>query len=107
MVEDIWLLYSTFATSDEAISSARSLLEAQLVACANVLAGGVSLYRWEGELKEEAETILIAKTTGGLIEPAMAALRAVHPYDVPCIVCWKLGAGNPAFLKWVADEVMA
>ena len=33
-----------------------------------------------------------------------ARVRALHSYDVPCIVSWPIVAGNPAYLGWIGDE---
>src|SRR5690606_5753760 len=41
---------------------ARLLLAKDLVACANLLDGMTSIYRWEGEIRHDREVALILKT---------------------------------------------
>lgn len=101
---EIWVLYSTFATRDEAFSAARTLLDERLIACANVMDGAVSLYRWQGEVRQEGEAVMIAKTSRPHVDAAVARLKALHGYDVPCVVAWPLAAGHAPFLDWVAAE---
>lgn len=84
---------------------ARALLEARLIACANLIDGTTSLYRWEGEMREESECILIAKTTAARLEEITAKVKALHGYECPCIVAMPITGGNADFLSWVSDEV--
>ncbi len=44
------LLYITAGSAQEAASIARALLDARLIACANIIDGAKSLYRWEGKI---------------------------------------------------------
>jgi periplasmic divalent cation tolerance protein len=101
---DIYLLYSTFPNRSEAIFIAGKLLEKRLVACANVHDGVTSLYRWEGEMRQESEAVMVAKTSAGQLAAAMECIKSHHSYDVPCITAWPVEKGFPPFLKWVADE---
>ena len=45
-------LYITCADRAEALNLGRSLVEAQLAACANVIDGVTSVFAWEGEIQE-------------------------------------------------------
>lgn len=101
---DISMLYSTFPTADEAFSVARKLLEMRLIACANVISGATSLYRWEGEIQQENEAVLIAKTASAMLPAAMEALKNLHPYEVPCILTYPASGGFPHFMQWVESE---
>ena len=101
---DLVLLYITCANRDEAISLARTLVQEKLVACANVLDGATSLYRWEGKLEEASEAILIAKTQAAKVEEATQCIKSLHSYSVPCIVTLPILSGNADFLQWVTEE---
>ena len=57
------LLYITVPNRAEAESLGRHLVESRLVACVNFLDGVTSMYRWEGKLQSDSETVCIAKTT--------------------------------------------
>jgi periplasmic divalent cation tolerance protein len=104
---EIWLLYSTFANRNEALSVAERLLGARLIACANVIGGVTSLYRWEGAVQREEEAVLIAKTTRQQVPAAIEAIKKAHSYELPCVVAWPLMDGSAAFLEWVAGEIPA
>lgn len=104
-MSDIWLVYSTFTTRDEAVSAARDLLNNRLIACATIHDGATSLYRWEGKLQQEAEAVLMAKTHKAKVEMAVDALKRLHSHEIPCILATPFERGWKPYLEWVEAEV--
>jgi periplasmic divalent cation tolerance protein len=100
-------VYVTAAGADEARRIGRALVEENLAACVNVLPGHTAIYRWEGELEEGAECAFLAKTTAGRFDALRARVRALHSYDLPCIVAFPAETGDAAFLDWVRAGVRA
>lgn len=94
-------VYVTAADADEARRIGRALVEENLAACVNVLAPHTAIYRWQGKLEEGAECAFLAKTTAGRFDALRARIRALHSYDLPCIVAFPAEAGDPDFLDWV------
>ena len=83
---------------------AAALVERRLAACVNVLPGIRSIYRWQGEVQEEGEALLVVKT-GRAAYPALESwLAEAHPYDVPEIIALPVEQGLPAYLDWVVHE---
>ncbi len=101
------MLYVTAGEAEEAVKIGRVLVEERLVACANVIPGIRSIYRWEGIVQDEDEVVLIAKTTEDRAEAATARIKALHSYDLPCVVVVPLTGGNAEFLQWIARETEA
>jgi periplasmic divalent cation tolerance protein len=101
---EIATLYVTTASLVEAKQIARTLVEERLAACANILDPMTSIYRWEGELRQDRETVLLLKTPPGLITQATARIKSLHSYKCPCIVAWRSAGGNEEYLKWVQAE---
>ena len=97
-------IYVTAGSRDEALAIANAMVEERLAACANVLDGMTSVYRWQGKLASETETVLILKTRQDLAEAVIARVKALHSYECPCVVVLPVIAGNPAFLEWIAQE---
>lgn len=98
------MLYITASSRDEAKKIGRGLVEDRLAACANVIDGMESIYWWQGKLTEDRETVLIVKTRADLVPAAIAKVRALHSYTVPCVVALPLLDGNPDYLDWLAAE---
>ena len=86
----------------EAIAGA--CVEARLAACANIGAGVASIYRWKGAIERADEIPLFLKTRARLFEKLAARVKALHPYEVPCIVAAELTQIDPAYAQWLTNE---
>src|SRR5690606_4340852 len=84
---------------------ARALVEERRIACANVLPGIRSDYRWEGRVEEGEEVLLVLKTTRARFEEVRARVVELHPYEVPEVIALPVVAGHEAYLRWIADSV--
>ena len=83
---------------------ARALVERRLAACANLIPGVRSIYRWDGEVRDEAEVLLVIKTVAGRISELEAALAELHPYDVPECIALEPASVEAKYLAWLVDE---
>jgi periplasmic divalent cation tolerance protein len=83
---------------------AGTLVEQRVAACVNILAPCKSVYRWKGEVQREDEHPVLIKTTAGRYPALEAAIRAVHPYELPEIIAVPVERGLPAYLAWVDAE---
>jgi periplasmic divalent cation tolerance protein len=97
------VVLTTCASDDDARALASTLLDQQLAACVQVVPIH-SYYTWEGAQQSEPERLLLIKTRRALYADVESALRAVHKYDTPEIVCLPMVAGSPAYLGWI-DQV--
>jgi periplasmic divalent cation tolerance protein len=102
MQKDIILVFST-APQDKSELLARMLIEKRVVACVNVVPVR-SYYRWKGEFCDEQEHLLIAKTTMEKAEEVIAAIKNLHPYEVPEIIALPVIDGYLPYLEWVTKE---
>ena len=99
------MIYITASDGTEAKQIGRQLVEARLIACANVIEGMTPIFRWEDEIQEGSEAVLIAKTAETMVEQVIHLVRTTHSYDCPAVVALPIAHGNPAFLDWVHEEV--
>jgi periplasmic divalent cation tolerance protein len=83
---------------------ARTLIEARLAACINLLPAVQSMYRWQGQIKEATEITLLIKTTSQHYDSLQQAIVKLHPYDVPEIIATPIVAGYAPYLQWIATE---
>jgi len=98
------MVYITTATKDEARVIGKALVAERLAACVNIIEGMNSMYWWQGEIQDEQETVLIAKTRAARVEALTERVKQLHSYDVPCVVALPIRAGNPDFLAWIEAE---
>ncbi len=99
------LIYITVADEEEALRLGRLLVEENLVACANVVPRLLSCFRWEGQVQQEEESLLLAKTRSHLVSAIVDRVKAAHSYEVPAVLALEISDGNPDFLQWIGQEV--
>ena len=107
MDEEFCEVVVTAADADQLAGLTRTLVEERLAACGHQIAAIRSVYRWEGAVHDEPEARVALHTRRALVEALTARVVALHPYDVPCVIALPLVGGNPAYLRWIAEETTA
>ncbi len=92
------------APRDDAAEIATTLVEDRLAACVNRV-DCASTYRWEEETHEDAEAILLAKTSADRYDDLVDRVEAIHPHDVPCIERFSEEDVLSTFAEWRNDAV--
>ena len=98
-------MLSTFGDADTAARVARTLVEESLVACVNIIPTVRSIYRWQGAIEDDAEQLLLIKTTDERVDALQSALLARHPYEVPEFVVIRMDEARGAWREWLLDSV--
>ncbi|MEM7413321.1 MAG: divalent-cation tolerance protein CutA [Myxococcota bacterium] len=83
---------------------ARTLVSEARIACANVVPGLESIYRWEGEVQVDAEVLLILKTTAAQVDAVAARVKDLHPYELPEVIALPIEGGSAGYLDWIRTE---
>ena len=78
-------VYTTFPSLVEAEAAAKVIVDRKLAACANILPGMISHYRWEGKVERAEEVVAIFKTRASLADDVRQAIRDNHSCEVPAI----------------------
>jgi periplasmic divalent cation tolerance protein len=99
------LVLTTAGSKEEARKIARALVQQQLAACVNIVPRVDSVYRWEGEVEEAAEWLLLIKTTGAAFEQVRDAIKELHSYELPECICMSIEDGSAAYLDWIGDSI--
>lgn len=95
----------TGPTDDTLDGIARELVDARLIACANVFDAPVtSTYRWQGAVEVEPEKRMHMHTRLGLVDQVVHFVKQRHPYDVPNVTAIPLVAGNADYFAWIEAE---
>lgn len=81
-----------------------SLVEDRLAACANLVDGVTSIYRWKNDIQQEPEVLLIIKTARTRFADVERRVLELHPYEVPEIICTEISAGNVPYLNWIDES---
>ena len=94
----------TAPDADTGSRLARTLVSEGLAACVNLVPGIRSIFRWEGEVQEEQEVLLLVKTRSDRCEALAARVRDLHPYDLPEVLALPAVGGSETYLDWVRSE---
>lgn len=98
---DAVVIFTTCASEEEGLSIARALVKESLAACVNMISPVRSIYRWEGEICDEKEWLLIIKTGRERYEELEAKIKSLHSYSAPEIICLPILEGSFDYLEWM------
>jgi periplasmic divalent cation tolerance protein len=96
----------TAPSQEKAAELAKAIVGEKLAACVNVLPGVRSIYRWEGAVQDEAEVLMLVKTTVERFDALKARIVALHPYQVPEVIRVDVADGHAPYLDWLRASVV-
>ena len=83
------------------------LVERELAACVNIVAGIQSVYRWQGEVQQDEEYLLLIKSVSDKFDAIKTYLLAAHPYELPEIIAVPITDGLESYLNWLRQSTGA
>jgi periplasmic divalent cation tolerance protein len=95
------IVLTTVANPEEAARLGRALVEERLAACATLIPGAQSIYRWQGEIESASETLLLLKTGSEQLAALEARLHELHSYQTPEFLVLKVDAASQPYLDWL------
>jgi periplasmic divalent cation tolerance protein len=104
MAEKIVLALSTFPDAETARRISNELVVGKLAACANILPGVDSVYRWKEKIESGNETLVLFKLREDRQAAFQEKLRSLHPYEVPEIIFVPVSSGLKEYLRWVVEN---
>lgn len=105
MASSVLFVFVSCPDSNTAEQLAKSLVDERCATCVNLIPEVASIYRWQGEVQQETEVMMICKTTRQAFPKLEEFIKAEHPYELPEIAAVGVDQGLPEFLKWVADGI--
>lgn len=102
----VLLCHCACPDADTARRIAECVVDERLAACANVLPGMHSVYRWQGQVERADEALLLIKTSRERLPALTGRVLALHPYELPELVAVEAAGGSPAWLDWVLAETV-
>ena len=102
MVEAL-VIFITAPNEEEGAKIARTLVEERLAGCVNIVKPIRSIYRWQENIEDDTETLMIVKTQKRLFESLSSRVRELHSYTVPEIIAVPVVQGSKDYLKWLEE----
>ncbi|MES9943809.1 divalent-cation tolerance protein CutA [Candidatus Thiodiazotropha sp. CDECU1] len=101
MPTPLLLILCTVPDRETGLKLAKALLDQGLAACVNLTSPVTSVYRWQGQLEQSDEILLLIKSVEKQYQRVEALLRAQHPYELPEIIAVPVEQGLDDYLDWV------
>ena len=102
--EEILLVMTTTADIETGKMLARQIINQQLAACCNIVPKITSIYRWQGELCEEQECLLVIKTAKTRFNQLNELIQTQHPYTTPEVIALPITSSSQEYLSWVIQQ---
>ncbi len=99
------IVFTAFANEADAARVARTLVEERLVACANLIPGARSIYRWREGVQDEREVVVLMKTRKQDWTALLSRLHDLHPYETPECIAVRIAAGAPRYMAWLEESL--
>jgi periplasmic divalent cation tolerance protein len=96
---------TTTETKQQAQTIAQHLVEAKLAACVQITGPITSIYRWKGKEENAQEWLCLIKTQDDLYNKVEAAIKSLHPYEIPEIIAVPIVKGSKEYLNWLDNEL--
>ncbi len=98
------IVFVTAGSRQEAEKIANQLVDEELVACVNLVETVDSIYKWQGKVCREKETLMIMKSVKTRLEQLITRVKTLHSYEVPEVIAAPIVAGAEDYLKWVDEQ---
>jgi periplasmic divalent cation tolerance protein len=98
------LIYTTFPSEGEAVSTGEVLVAKRLAACVNIFPPMTAIFEWEGRVEKATETAMIIKTRLALKDDVYTELKHHHSYSIPAFVVLEAAGGSKEFVNWIAGQ---
>lgn len=99
------VVLTTVGSEAAGAALARQFVAEGLVACVNLVPGLRSIYRWQGEIEDAAECLLVMKTARRQLDALRARLHACHDYDTPEWLVLETAEVSPAYRAWLLGQL--
>jgi len=98
---------TTVEQKADAEKIAKILVEKRIAACVQIIGPLTSYFRWQGTMDAAQEYLCLIKSRDDLFAELEAAIKGMHPYEVPEILAMPITGGGKDYLNWLAAELKA
>jgi periplasmic divalent cation tolerance protein len=105
--DEALVVITTVENPQDGARIAQQLVERGLAACVQVIAPIVSTYRWQGQIEQAHEQLLLIKTMRTAYAELETVLKQLHPYQTPEIIALPVVSASVDYLAWLKASIKA
>ena len=105
-IADVRIVFVTVPDVAVAERIGRAVVEENLAACANILPGVRSIYRWQGQIEDASEVLMLLKTTAMRVDALRERIAELHPYEVPEFLAVDVASGYEPYVDWIRENTV-
>lgn len=98
---DVHVVLVTAPDTETAEKLVRTVIDERLAVCGTIVPGGISIYRWQGEVQRESEVVVLLKAHEDTLARLIRRVPELHPYDVPEVLALPVVGGHRPYLDWI------
>jgi periplasmic divalent cation tolerance protein len=98
------IVFVTTPSIEEANRIAEALVAQRLAACVNIISAIQSIYRWEGKVTRDQESLMIIKTTEQPYAELERVVKEMHSYSTPEVVALRIERASEQYLSWLRES---
>ncbi|MFC1730287.1 divalent-cation tolerance protein CutA [candidate division KSB1 bacterium] len=95
----------TAASSSEASTIGKAIVEKRLAACCSIIPNIQSIYWWRGKVTEDAEVLLMIKTLKSAEAEIINTIKSMHSYELPEMISLTMTGGFDRYFNWIEENV--
>ncbi len=99
------LVYITTSGNEESKKIGNTLVNEKLAACVNIISSIESIYLWKGDIENDEESLLIAKTKVDNIDKIIKRVKEIHSYETPAILAIPIIEGSKDYIDYLDSEL--
>jgi periplasmic divalent cation tolerance protein len=99
------VIISTTDTMEMAQKIADALIQESEAACVNIIPGIRSIYRWQAQVCNDSEFLLLIKSSTEKFEAVRSTIRRLHSYQIPEVLALPITAGDSDYLSWLRVQL--
>ena len=104
-MSDELIVLVTTPNAEESARIADALVSERLAACVNIVPAIESIYRWEGKVTRDHESLMIIKTTVQRYDELERRVKELHSYSTPEVIALRIERASEQYLKWMAESI--
>lgn len=104
-MEDFIEVITTTGSRTDAQTIADMAVEKRFAACAQIIGPIWSTYWWENQIEHDEEWLCSLKTRKEHYFRLEEEIKAIHPYELPQVICISLLGGAHSYLEWVHSQL--